>query len=210
MSPKTIHRVWQANGLTPGWVRQHWLGKADPSLEGLDLVVGGYLTPLDSALLLVGPYRYPGFQPPPNLVDPTARARPVEPAAIPDDVPPRYAGLHLPTGYVIGWAPELSRHRDWLDFLDRLAARLPSNLDVHILADNPAVHQHPEVQRWFAGHPAVRLHLVRGDRPLPRRVVRALWAAITPPASPGPGRERPTLWAIVDGLCPPRARRRCR
>ena len=127
---------------------------------------------------------------------------------IPDDVPPRYAGLHLPTGYVIGWAPELSRHRDWLDFLDRLAARLPPNLDVHVLADNPAIHQHPEVQRWFADHPAVRLHLVRGDRPLPRRVVEALRTAIRLPASPDPRRERPLLWALVGELCPPRARRK--
>lgn len=208
VSPQTVHRVWQANGLTPGWVRRQCLGKADRDLEGLDLVVGGYLTPLESALLLVGPYRYPGVQRPPARGRPRRRARPVAGARIPGDIPPRYAGLHLPTGYVIGWAPELSRHRDWLDFLDRLAARLPANLEVHVLADNPASHQHPEVQRWFARHPAVHLHLVRGDRPVPRRVVEALRTAIRLPAAADPRRERPTLRALVDALRPLRARRR--
>jgi transposase len=54
VSPKTIHRVWQANGLTPHRMRPLRRPPKGAVLRALAYVVGGYLTPLDSALVLGG------------------------------------------------------------------------------------------------------------------------------------------------------------
>ena len=54
VSPKTIHRIWQANGLTPHRMRPLRRPPKGAVLRALAYVVGGYLTPVDSALVLGG------------------------------------------------------------------------------------------------------------------------------------------------------------
>ena len=175
VSPKTIHRVWQANGLTPHRMRPLRRPPRGAVLRALAYVVGGYRTPLDSALVLGGDAE--AWRPPPRRSVPRAPApRPGDPEDPPTrlpGVPARYADLDVPTGYVIGWVPTLSPHALWLAFLERLARRLPRGLEVHVFADNGAIHQHPAVQRWVAHHPAVQIHLV-GRAALPSRLVRVL------------------------------------
>jgi hypothetical protein len=101
-------------------------------------------------------------------------------------VPARYADLDVPTGYVIGWVPTLSSHELWLAFLERLAGKLPGGLEVHVFADNGAIHQHPEVQRWVDRHRAIQIHLV-GRAALPSRLVRVLKRVANIHGQPRPG-----------------------
>ncbi len=165
VSPTTVHRVWQANGIEPHWVRPFGLRPASQVLEQLTEVVGGYLTPWDSALVVCG--------------DATWLLRPTDPGqgegarrrgsrahnrGAGDD-PARYTAVDLPTGHVIGHSAQLTRHKAWLQFLTRLAARVPRGQWVHVLADNAAIHQHPDVQRWVERHPRIQLHLVPPTRP---------------------------------------------
>ncbi len=120
-------------------------------------------------------------------------------------MPARYAGLEVPTGYVIGWAPTLSPHGLWLAFLERLAAPLPGGLEVHVFADNGAIHQHPEVQRWVERHPAIQIHLV-GRAALPGRLVRVLRRVsyLHGQPRPGPRDKCHSLRAFVEAFSPPR------
>jgi hypothetical protein len=103
-------------------------------------------------------------------------------------VPAHYADLEVPRGYVIGVAPTLlSRQWDWLNFLERLAARIPRGLEVHVFADNGAIHQHPEVQRWVDRHPTIQIHLVDRAPALPARLVRMLQRVSYLHGQPRPG-----------------------
>ena len=204
VSATTIRRIWQANGLAPHWVQRFQVRPASRILAHLSWVVGGYRTPLDSALVVCG--------------DATGRHRPAHPDS--DHCrgrrsrghrkgpasPPRYAGLGPPPGRVIA-NPRLSRHWDWLQFLQRLATRIPRGRWVHVLADNPVSHQHPAVQRWVQRHPQVQLHLVRGNRPLPPFLARAVqrWVDLE---LPPPRRTVRLLCDAVAALQPKRARRR--
>lgn len=174
VSAKTVHRVWQANGLTPSRVPPQTLQAGGQIVEGLDSVIGRYLSRLDSALVLGGDrtrLRH-GF----GSRDPARRA----PEAFarrsrgPTGVPARYGDLQIPTGHVIGVAPELSRPRDWLGFLRQVARRLPPGAGVQILADIGAVHQHPAVQSYLVRHPALQIILVRSEQPLPAWLARIL------------------------------------
>lgn len=52
-----------------------------------------------------------------------------------------FAALDVATGEVIGQCHRRHRHQECLKFLDRLAAELPPDRDVHIIMDNYGTHK---------------------------------------------------------------------
>jgi len=123
----------------------------------------------------------------------------------------------------------VNRLVDWLQFLDRVAARVPRDRWVHVLADMADLHGHPEVATWLARHARVVVHLVPAGRPLPPWVRRVLqdWLEQAPPRPRLPRTVPPAvvrrleregllpspppvtaLRAAVARLCPRSARRR--
>ena len=180
VSPATIHRLCQATGLTPHWGRALRLRTPPPGFSRLTEVLGGYLTSLDSAVVVggdvVGPQR---------PVPPALPRSPLRPPA----VPARYAVALPPPIRVVAGSPEQNRVSDWLRFLAHVAARVPRGWWVHLFADNVVTHQHPAVPAWFAQHPQVVLHLLPADASLPRWFLSALqrWVAPRlPPEQPPP------------------------
>jgi transposase len=176
VSPATIHRLCQASGLTPHWVNALRLRSPFPGFARLTEVLGGYLTPLDSALVLGGDVVGP-HQPAPLRL-------PRHPPGLPPGVPARYAVRLPPPARVVPGSPEENRVPDWLRFLRHVAARVPRRLWVHLFADNLVTHLHPAVPAWLARHPRVVLHLVPADRPLPRWFHEALQQWVAPPRPP--------------------------
>ena len=212
VSPKSIHRIWQANGLSPHRGRPLRFRHVDAEFAGLAYVVGRYLTPLDSALILAGDSETwqpcplpPAAAPGPNR----GVGREPESPQRRTGVPARYGDLQVPTGHVIGFAPKLSRHLDWLHFLERLAERIPAGLQVHIVADTAVAHQHPDVQDWVDDHPAIRVHLVGREQFLPARLARLLRtvSAIFGQPPPRPRQRGRTLRSIVEAFSPPSSQR---
>jgi transposase len=69
-----------------------------------------------------------------------------------------YAALDVLTGSVIGQC--LPRHRDieFLKFLKTIDREVPNGLGVHLILDNYATHNHPNVKQWLAKHPRFELH----------------------------------------------------
>ncbi|HSB79850.1 MAG TPA: helix-turn-helix domain-containing protein [Candidatus Methylomirabilis sp.] len=194
VSPATIHRLCQATGLTPHWARALRLRIPPPGFSRLTEVLGGYLTPLDSALVVGGDVVGPEHPAP----CPTPR-RPGDP---PSPVPARYALPVPPPARVIVGSPAQNRVPDYLRFLDHVAARVPREFWVHIVADNLVTHLHPAVPAWFADHPEVVLHLLPADDALPRWFLPILqqWVgARLPPAPPLPPilRKQPK-WLLQD------------
>ncbi len=50
------------------------------------------------------------------------------------------------------------RHREFLQFLKTIDRQVPKGLQVHLILDNYATHNHPNVRAWLKKHPRFKLH----------------------------------------------------
>ena len=64
-----------------------------------------------------------------------------------------FAALNTPVGRVIGQCLPRHRHQEFLRFLRTVNKRTPKNLDLHLILDNYAAHNHPAVKAWLEKHP---------------------------------------------------------
>ena len=60
-----------------------------------------------------------------------------------------FAILDIATGFVIGTCYRRHRAKEFLDFLKEIDARVPEELDVHIVMDNYATHKTATVKAWL-------------------------------------------------------------
>jgi len=56
-----------------------------------------------------------------------------------------FEALEVAGGKVIGQCMRQHRHQESLKFLRRIVAEAPKYLDVHLIADNYATHEHAKV-----------------------------------------------------------------
>src|SRR6266496_3470372 len=68
-----------------------------------------------------------------------------------------FAALEVATGQVVDACYPRHRHQEFLRFLKKVAAAWPGT-DLHVVCDNYATHNHPEVKAWLARNPRVTLH----------------------------------------------------
>ncbi|MDG7001466.1 MAG: transposase [Nitrososphaerota archaeon] len=66
--------------------------------------------------------------------------------------------MDITTGTVIATCKYRHRHQEFLNVLKRMDESVPANPDIHLVADNYAIHKHPSVKRWLARHPQCYLH----------------------------------------------------
>ena len=52
------------------------------------------------------------------------------------------------------------RHQEWLEFLKKIDAETPADLDLHLIVDNYATHKHPTVLNWLKRHPRFHVHFI--------------------------------------------------
>jgi transposase len=161
LSKATISRIWRTFGLQSHRVDTFKLS-ADPQfIEKVRDIVGLYLNPPDHALVLSIDEK--------SQVQALDRTRPLLPMrplgsgpSDHDDIrhgtTSLFAALDVATGKIIGQCDRRHRHQEFLKFLQRLDARLPSTADVHIIMDNYGTHKVPKVTRWFVRHPRYHLH----------------------------------------------------
>jgi len=161
LSKDTISRLWRTFGLQSHRVDTFKLS-ADPQfVEKVRDIVGLYLNPPDHALVLCLDEK--------SQVQALDRTRPLLPMrpGIPAQQTHDYirhgttslfAALNVATGKIIGECHRRHRHQEFLKFLHRLDAQLPSTGDVHIVMDNYGTHKQPKVLRWFVRHPRYHLH----------------------------------------------------
>ena len=69
-----------------------------------------------------------------------------------------FAALDVLTGSVIGQCLPRHRHLEFLAFLKTIDREVPEGLNVHLILDNHATHNHPTVRAWLAKHPRFVLH----------------------------------------------------
>ena len=49
-------------------------------------------------------------------------------------------------------------HVQWLRFLKQIDRETPTDLTIHVIADNYATHKHEKVRAWLARHPRFEMH----------------------------------------------------
>ena len=69
-----------------------------------------------------------------------------------------FAALDVATGEVLTQCKPRHRHQEFLAFLRHIDASVPEALDIHLIVDNYATHQHPKVRAWLARRPRYHMH----------------------------------------------------
>ena len=160
-APSTIHRIWRAFGLQPHRSKSFKLSSDPFFVEKVRDIVGLYLNPPERALVLCVDEK--------SQIQALDRTQPLLPMR-PGQVERRshdykrhgtlslFAALDTATGQVIGRCFARHRAREFRAFLNTVEARVPADLDVHIIMDNLATHKTKAIRDWFARHSRWQVH----------------------------------------------------
>lgn len=161
VSPATIQRIWDANGLQPHRTRTFKLSKDKRFVEKLTDVVGLYLNPPDKALVICVDEK--------SQIQALDRTQPGLPmkkgrcGTITHDYKRNgtttlFAALNVLDGTVIGECMPRHRHQEYLQFLRKLDRETPGGIDLHVIVDNYGTHKHDRVASWLAKHRRFHMH----------------------------------------------------
>ena len=161
LSHTTIRRIWTAFGLQPHRLETFKLSSDPAFVDKVRDIVGLYLSPPDRALVLCVDEK--------SQIQALDRTQPVLPML--PGIPERrthdykrngttslFAALDVATGFVIGKCYRRHRAKEFLDFLKEIDARVPEELDVHVVMDNYATHKTATVKAWLARRPHWHVH----------------------------------------------------
>jgi transposase len=156
-----VARIWRAWGLQPHRV-ETFKFSTDPQLEAkIRDVVGLYLDPPANAVVVCVDEK--------SQIQALDRTAPLLPMRF-DQAERRthdyrrhgtttlFAALEVATGRITADAC-YPRHRngEFLAFLKQVATAHP-RVQLHVVVDNYATHNHPKVKAWLAKHPRITLH----------------------------------------------------
>lgn len=161
VSPSTVMRYWQANGLKPHLVRGFKISRDPKFVEKLEDIVGLYLSPPEHAIVLCCDEKSQV-----QALDRTQPGLPIERGRAEtmthdykrNGTTTLFAALNVLDGQVIGQCQQRHTHAEWLKFLKKIDRETPKDKTLHLIADNYATHKHPAVQAWFDKHPRVVMH----------------------------------------------------
>ncbi len=161
VSATTVRRTWRNNGLKPHLSRSFKLSN-DPKFEDkLVDIVGLYMNPPERALVLSCDEK--------SQIQALDRTQPGLPmkrgragTATHDykrhGTTTLFAALNTLDGSVISMCQPRHRHTEWLKFLRLIDRSTPKHLTLHLIADNYATHNHPEVKKWLQRHKRFVMH----------------------------------------------------
>src|SRR5271170_782012 len=161
VSPATVQRIWSARGLKPHRVESFKLSRDPHFDEKLVDVVGLYMNPPEKAIVLCMDEKSQI-----QALDRTQASLPMKPGRAGtmthdykrNGTTTLFAALDVLTGTVIGECLPRHRHIEFLKFLRTIDREVPKRLQVHLILDNYATHNHPKVKAWLARHPRFELH----------------------------------------------------
>jgi transposase len=161
MSQTAIARIWKAFALQPHRSETFKLSKDPLFIEKVRDVVGLYLNPPDRALVLCVDEKSQI-----QALDRTSPLLPLRPGQVErrthdyarHGTTSLFAALDAKTGQVIGKCFRRHRSTEFRKFLDIVEARVPAELDVHLILDNYGTHKTPLITRWLAKRPRYHLH----------------------------------------------------
>jgi len=163
LSRMTVQRIWTQHRLQPHRLESFKFSNDPQFVEKLRDVVGLYLNPPEHALVLSVDEK--------SQIQALDRTQPLLPLR--PGIPARqthdykrhgtttlFAALNMLDGKVIGQCMPRHRGREFVQFLKKIDAEIPGDLDLHLIVDNYSTHKSPQVKRWLARHKRFHLHFV--------------------------------------------------
>ena len=161
LSKTTIGRIWKAFELKPHRVDGFKLSSDPLFVEKVYDVVGLYLDPPESAVVLCVDEK--------SQIQALARTSPVLPMmpGMPErrthdyvrhGVTSLFAAFNIADGTVISSIHRRHRAIEFKKFLAKIDAEVPEDLDVHLVCDNYGTHKTPAINAWLARHPRFHMH----------------------------------------------------
>jgi transposase len=166
ISPETVRRILDHHNLKP-WRHHMWLSPHTPRdaafYARVAEVVDLYTRSLRYDELVLCVDEKTSLQPRPRR-HPTRPAQPGRPIRVEHEY--RRAGaLNLlaafdtRTGWVYGQCYGRKRQREFITFLEYLAAEIPATIrTIHLICDNARAHTGKQVQAWLTSHPRLVMH----------------------------------------------------
>ena len=161
ISTSSVQRIWRAFGLQPHRAEAFKLSTDPLFIDKVRDIVGLYLNPPTRAMVLCVDEK--------SQIQALDRTQPILPLA--PGLPERrthdykrhgtttlFAGLDLATGRVIGELHRRHRSQEFLAFLRTVDAKVPTELEVHLILDNYGTHKTPSVKAWLARHSRFHVH----------------------------------------------------
>jgi transposase len=161
ISPDSVHRIWQANGIKPHVIETFKLSNDPRFEEKFWDVIGLYLDPPERALVLCCDEK--------SQCQALERTQPGLPLGIGEirtkthdytrhGTITLFAALNYLDGKLIARTEERHTHVEWLRFLKQIDRETPKELDLHLIVDNYCTHKEQSVKQWLAKHPRFHLH----------------------------------------------------
>ena len=155
------HRLFKMFGLQPHRSESFKISNDPFFVEKVRDIVGLYLNPPDSALVLAVDEK--------SQIQALNRTQPVLPMGlgyvegithdyVRHGTTTLFAALDVASGNVITQCKPHHRHQEFLSFLKHIDRNVPKELDIHMVVDNYATHKHPKVRTWIAAHPRYHVH----------------------------------------------------
>jgi transposase len=163
LSGSTVGRIWKAFSLKPHLSETFKLSKDPLFVEKVRDVVGLYLDPPETALVLCVDEK--------SQVQALDRSQPVFPLMpgmperrshdyVRNGVTSLFAALDMASGTVIGALHRRHRATEFRKFLVTIDKQTPAELDLHLICDNYATHKTETIQKWLAAHPRFHMHFI--------------------------------------------------
>src|SRR5499425_708688 len=161
ISAASVQRLWAANDIKPPLSRTFKLSNDKRFEQKFWDVIGLYLDPPEKSLVLCCDEK--------SQCQALERTQPGLPLGIGHirtkthdyvrhGTLTLFAALNYLDGKLITRIAKRHRHQEWLAFLKTIDRETPSDLDIHLIADNYATHKHDKVKRWLAKHPRFHVH----------------------------------------------------
>lgn len=163
VSEATVRRIWKQHNLKPHLVKTFKLSRDKQFLEKLTDVVGLYLNPPDTALVLCVDEKSQI-----QALDRTQPGLPIKKGRCGtlthdykrNGTTTLFAALSMLDGTVIGDCMPRHRHQEFIRFLKKIDSETPAGLNLHLIVDNYGTHKHPRVKSWIRRHPRFHLHFI--------------------------------------------------
>jgi transposase len=161
VSKTMVHKVWQEAGLKPHRL-ERYMASNDPDLERKAAdIIGLYLNPPQHAAVFCVDEKT-AIQ----ALDRRDRVLPLSPGRAErhgfeykrNGTLSLYAALNTATGHVQGKTAARHTSREFVDFLEQVAAGVEPEREVHIICDNLSAHKTKLVDAFLERHLQVRLH----------------------------------------------------
>jgi transposase len=161
LSKSTIGRIWKKFDLKPHLQDTFKLSSDPLFVEKVVDVVGLYHNPPEKAVVLCVDEK--------SQIQALDRSRPVLPMmpGMPErrthdylrhGITSLFAAFNIADGTVISELHRRHRATEFRKFLTAIDKAVPAELDVHLVCDNYATHNTPEIRTWLARRPRFHVH----------------------------------------------------